>query len=153
MPEIPIRAFIVSCVVLRPGPRGHEVLLMRRMQTLAGAWCQIAGKIEPGETAWAAALREMREETGLVPNTFYSGDCLEQFYEADRDAITVAPVFVALVGREAEVTLNDEHDAFEWLSFESARDRVDFGGQRRILTEIEESFDRRRPPDWLRIGI
>ncbi|WP_312882971.1 NUDIX domain-containing protein [Rhizobium etli] len=38
---------------------------MRRTgSTLSGEWCQIAGGIEHGETAWQAALREAKEETG-----------------------------------------------------------------------------------------
>lgn len=70
---------------------------------LAGIWCQIARKVEGGETAWQAALRELYEETGLAPDAFYSADICEQFYEADRDAITVAPVFVAFIDSAAEV--------------------------------------------------
>ena len=68
MQEIPIRSFAVSVVVIRHAATGPEVLLLRRTRSLAGEWCQIAGAIEPGETAWQAALRETREETGLVSN-------------------------------------------------------------------------------------
>lgn len=70
---------------------------------LAGIWCQIARKVEGGETAWQAALRELYEETDLAPDAFCSADICEQFYEADRDAITVAPVFVAFIDSAAEV--------------------------------------------------
>lgn len=43
------------------GPRGVLMLKHRRL----GIWLQPGGHIEPGETPWAAALREAREETGL----------------------------------------------------------------------------------------
>ena len=35
-----------------------------------GAWRMVAGKIRKHETAWAAALREFGEETGLRPKAF-----------------------------------------------------------------------------------
>ncbi len=79
MPEIPIRAFLVSLVVLRKTDARHEVLLLERTQTLVGEWCQVSGSIEEGETAWQAALRELNEETGLKPGALYSADTCEQF--------------------------------------------------------------------------
>ena len=58
---------------LRPVPavgvvcfRDDEVLLIRRgTPPMQGEWSLPGGRIEPGETARAAALRELREETGV----------------------------------------------------------------------------------------
>ncbi|MEP3347579.1 MAG: NUDIX domain-containing protein [Litoreibacter sp.] len=151
MAEIPIRAFIVSLVALRKTETRHEVLLLKRTQTLVGEWCQVAGKVEEGETAWQAALRELQEETGLMPEALYSADICEQFYEEDRDAITIAPVFVAFVKATAEVSLNHEHSDYHWVSFDKAAEMVAFGGQRRVLSWIEDEFIERSPSKHLRI--
>lgn len=43
------------------GPRGVILLKHKRL----GIWLQPGGHIDPGETPWAAALRESQEETGL----------------------------------------------------------------------------------------
>lgn len=52
----------VGVVVLR----GDEVLLVRRgTAPRLGQWSLPGGRIEWGETAVAAALRELREETGV----------------------------------------------------------------------------------------
>ena len=52
----------VGVVVLR----GEEVLLVRRgTPPRLGQWSLPGGRIEWGETAAAAALRELREETGV----------------------------------------------------------------------------------------
>ncbi len=153
MPEIPIRAFIVSLFAIRRQGDGWQVLLMQRAESLVGAWCQVAGKLEDGETAWAAAVRELREETGLTPQTLYSADICEQFYEPDRDAITMAPVFVALIDPSEEVRLNAEHTDHRWVSFDDARALVEFGGQRRCLRWIEEEFIRRTPTAHLQIKM
>lgn len=46
--------------------RGDQVLLVERGKPpLAGIWSLPGGHIEPGETAKAAAQRELLEETGL----------------------------------------------------------------------------------------
>lgn len=47
--------------------RGSTVLLVQRAEPVArGLWSLPGGRIEPGETAHAAAEREVREETGLA---------------------------------------------------------------------------------------
>lgn len=46
--------------------RGDQVLLIRRGKPpRQGEWSIPGGRIEPGETASAAALRELHEETGV----------------------------------------------------------------------------------------
>ena len=153
MPEISLRAFLVSIVVLRKIESNFEVLLLKRTQNLAGEWCQVAGKIEENETAWQAAVRELAEETALIPELFYSADINEQFYEAARDSITIAPVFVALVDPSAEVILNEEHSDYRWSGFDEAMELVTFGGQRHVLRWIEAEFVKRVPSKHLLIDI
>jgi ADP-ribose pyrophosphatase YjhB (NUDIX family) len=51
-----------SAAIFRDG----EVLLIERGKgALKGLWSLPGGHIEPGETAYSAALRELREETGV----------------------------------------------------------------------------------------
>lgn len=131
---------IVAVFALRGAGPGTELLLMRRANPPAGTWAQVAGKIEPGEAAWQAALRELREETGLTPASLWAADCQEAFYEPERDRLTIGPCFVALVAPDAEPVLDAEHDAHAWMSFDAAVAAVSFAGQRRVLRAIREEF-------------
>ncbi|MCV0425201.1 MAG: NUDIX domain-containing protein [Roseibium sp.] len=153
MPDVPIRVFLSSLVAVRKVGADYEVLLLKRTQSLAGEWCQVAGSIEDGETAWQAALRELEEETGLTPISLYSADTCEQFYEAARDAITMAPVFVAYIDPGHAVHLNHEHSEYRWVSFDDAVEMVAFGGQRRVLRWVEDEFVNREPSKHLLIDV
>lgn len=44
---------------------GRIVLVLRAHPPAAGSWSLPGGRIEPGETATAAVIREVAEETGL----------------------------------------------------------------------------------------
>ncbi|WP_081162443.1 NUDIX hydrolase [Ensifer aridi] len=145
MADIPVRCFAVSVVLLRVVDGQPEVLLLRRNHTLVGEWCQVAGAIEDGEKAWEAALREVKEETGLACNRWYSADICEQFYEADCDAITLLPVFVGFVDSQAIVVINHEHSESRWVSFEEALTMVPFAGQRHVLRHVKVEFVDRKP--------
>lgn len=153
MPDIPIRCRAVSLMALRNSTGETQVLLLRRTRPPAGIWCQFAGAIEPGEAAWQSAVRELREETGLVPEEFWSGDICERFYEAHRDVVSVLPVFVARIAPEAEATLNAEHDEHRWATFGEAREMVAFPGQRNLLNHVEAEFVERDPSPLLQITL
>jgi NAD+ diphosphatase len=54
--------------------KGHEVLLARSSNFPPGVYSLIAGFVEPGESAEAAVIREIREEVGIeVKNIRYFG--------------------------------------------------------------------------------
>jgi len=136
---------LTSVYVFRRQAAGPDFLLVRRAAAdyMGGTWATGYGQIAEGETALQAALREMAEETGLVPARLYHAGSVETFYIPEMDTIFHCPIFAAEVGPEAVVRLNDEHEAFEWVSPEIAVQRLVYPGQRRsirhILTEIIEA--------------
>lgn len=127
---------------------------MKRVgEPLHGEWCQVAGRLEDDETAWAAALRELEEEASLTPERFYAAEICEQFYSHEADAIILMPVFVAWVGDAAEVVLNEEHSEFKWMSLAEALEVLPFPGQRRVLAQVWQDFVEREPTELLRISF
>jgi len=148
-----IKSFSVSIFLLKPDGDETKVLLLRRTRHLAGLWCQIAGGIEAGEKAWQTAIREVREETGIALIEIWSADIVEQFYEMEKERITLVPVFVSTVPADTTVTLNEEHDAYEWASFEKAATMLSFPGQQRVLAGVKAEFVDKVPNPHLKIEM
>ncbi|WP_146589996.1 NUDIX hydrolase [Puniceibacterium confluentis] len=101
----PVRAAIA--VVLR----GHEVLLVRRRNPPdAGLWGYPGGRVEPGESSEQAALRELREETGVRARARARLGCLEIAGEGHRYCLDV----VLCSYRSGVPGAADDVDAVRW---------------------------------------
>jgi 8-oxo-dGTP pyrophosphatase MutT (NUDIX family) len=71
LPTFPGARLSAVLIVLADGPRGAEVLLTRRSMRMKSHKGEISfpgGRVDSGETAVEAALRESHEEVGLDPS-------------------------------------------------------------------------------------
>ena len=132
--------YYVVVFVTRPTVRGHDVLMGRRAdgRYLGGTWQLITGGIEPNETAWQAAAREIREETGLVITELYRLPHLTQFYRPDLDSVCVATMFAALVAEGVEPAINAEHTHLEWVAVADAPARLTWPGDLTALQQLQD---------------
>ena len=137
------RVAYVDVYVLREGPAGLETLTLRRAPPgrCPGAWEVVHGRLEAGEQPRDAALRELREETGLAPARLYNLSRVESFYRHAIDEVGFIPVFAAFI-EASPVTLSAEHDAAEWLSLPAAQGRLAWPRERRALDDIQILFAR-----------
>jgi dATP pyrophosphohydrolase len=129
----------VSCFVVRTSAStSHDFLQVLRVRGkyMGETWQLVTGGIDDGETAWQAALRELKEETGLVPIEFYQVDVLNTFYLAQTDSISISPMFCAIVPADAQVQLNHEHTDFRWVPRVEMESRVMWPGERAALREL-----------------
>src|SRR5437588_10502649 len=112
-----LRVAFVDAYVLRIGTAGLEVLALRRASggRSPGSWETVHGHISPGETPVQAALREVREETGLDPARLYNVSRVEAFYRHRTDEIALIPVFAAVVDGAAETRASPVHDVVAWV--------------------------------------
>jgi dihydroneopterin triphosphate diphosphatase len=151
--NIEVKSSGIAVVLLQKSDKGWKVLLLKRnSEVLRGAWCYIGGSIEQGEKAWQAALREIREETGLEDVVLYTSNKFDQFYSPAENYIYLAPVFVGYVDKKHEVILNEEHSDFKWFSFEEAIETASLPGNDDVLRFIEKHFVKKDPSEYLLIG-
>lgn len=130
-------AFIEVHLFRRTGRR-VEFLCLRRADTrwLPGVWQPVTGKRRRGEGPFAAARREVREETGLEPRRWWALEEPTTIYQAQRDEVISIPVFAAEVGPRDRVRLSDEHDAWAFLPAREAGRRFLWETQRRALADV-----------------
>lgn len=144
----------ISAYVICKTSEGPRYLLIRRCgKYLPGTWQMISGGIDNSETASQAAMREIKEETGLTPYALYSADVVETFYMLSNDKITFVPVFVAFVEDKKIILSPTEHDAYEWLPFEEAKNKLVWSEQKRVINQIHESCVLKDPSELLRVLI
>lgn len=112
------RAFSVAVYARR----ADRVLVIehRRLKT----WLPIGGELESGETPAEAAVRELREETGLVGRWRSLADALDgvppgligyEEHQAGSKGLHMNFVFVCEIAADADVTPNDEFGAWRWV--------------------------------------
>jgi 8-oxo-dGTP pyrophosphatase MutT (NUDIX family) len=95
--------------------RGEEFLALHRSPENDAYWHSAAGGVEEGETYADAAVRELREETGLAAEPQPLGSTF------DYGGITVE-CFLVDAPDEWEPELDWEHDDYRWCTATDAAD-------------------------------
>lgn len=150
----PIKSFSITAYICRVESGVGRFLLIRRSTPyLRGTWQMVSGKIEKGEKAWEAALREIREETGLIPDRLYSTNELEMFYEVGQNCINIVPIFLGFIDSEQKVVLSSEHDDFRWVTADEASELLSFDHQKQTVKKLEALFIKTKPQEFLLIDI
>lgn len=123
MPASPTR-LSAGVVVVRETREGWRFLLLRAFNH----WDFPKGMVEPGEEPLAAAIREVKEETGISDLEFawneiyaetgpYSRGKVARYYLARTHTADVVLTVIEELGRA-------EHNEFRWVDYETARSLV-----------------------------
>ena len=133
-----IRCTHVEVYVFRRRASRVEFLALRRSvgSSLAGIWQPVTGKIDRGETMLDAAVREVREETGLLPRRWWALETTTVFADPGSDSLLVLPLFVAEIDPRAPVSLSSEHDAHRFVPARTAARLYLWEAQRRGLDAV-----------------
>jgi 8-oxo-dGTP pyrophosphatase MutT (NUDIX family) len=130
-PELAVRA--AGGIVCRPGPGGlPEIAVIHR--PAQDDWTLPKGKLDGDETPEQAALREVREETGMRCQIVRPAGRTAYIDRRGRDKIVCYWVMRPLEGR-FEPT--EEVDSLRWLTVDEAMDVLTYPIDRALLSAQE----------------
>lgn len=133
---------LVEAHVFRKTKGGIEFLILKRSEReiYPGLWQMVSGKIRKNEKAYQAAVREIKEETGLTPQKIWTAPNVNSFYYPEKDYISLLPVFAVLVDSKAKVKISNEHTDYKWVKPGKAKRMLAWEGQRKSVDIITEYF-------------
>ena len=140
-----LRVGVVDVYVIRPYRDDWLVLALQRAPNTRcpASWETVHGRMEAGERPEQAAVREVREETGLAVDRLYNITC-QPFYLHTLGVVQMAVVFAAFVARARDVTLGDEHQRHEWLTLRTHALAIHWPREREALQHITDLVRHRR---------
>lgn len=136
-----IRSNIVEVCVFSLENKTPRYLMLKRSKSetlYPDIWQMVSGSIEKGETALAASLRELKEETGFTPLRFWNVPYMNTFLDAGNDIVHISAVFAAEMPRASQPVLSEEHYQFEWCSSKRAQKLLVWPGQVRAIQIVDE---------------
>ena len=118
----------------------HFLVLQRAKEEklFPGLWQIVTGTMKKNESALKAAIRELKEETGLSPKRCWTIPYVDTYFDLIKDTIQLVPVFAAELDSSSLLQLSTEHQRFEWLRFEDARKRLVWPGQKHSMDIVYE---------------
>lgn len=142
-----LTTFLIEAHIFRQIDENQiEFLLLKRSdgEIYSGVWQMVTGSIDKNEKAYQTALREIKEETSLLPKQFWVVPNVNSFYEPKTDYICMVPVFAALVDLDAQVNISNEHSEYKWVNLEEAKKLLAWRGQRNSVDIIFEYFTKEK---------
>ncbi len=113
--------------------RGEPIEYLLLLSTY---WGFPKGNIEPGEDDRAAAVREVREETGLDVELVEGFEEIDDYwYHRRGQRVHKQAIFYLAAAQSRESKISWEHEDMAWLPFDQALERLKFAGLRSLLTK------------------
>ena len=104
-------------------------------------WDYPKGHLEKGETAWRAAVRELKEETG-IRQVDRVGKFQRQmhytFFSPKKGHISKTVTYFLGKTRQEDVVISNEHFGYAWLGYEDAMERLTYDNAREVLQAAHE---------------
>ena len=109
-----------------------------------GHWDFVKGKIENNESFEQAAIRETKEETGIIDIEFIKGfkEKIEYSFKFNGDIVQKEVIFFLAKTNTKQVKISDEHLDYVWLDFNNALNKITYENAKNILIKAKNYLEK-----------
>lgn len=117
--------------------REDSKILFLLLHYPSGHWDFVKGKMEKGETFQQTAIRETKEETGIIDVTFVENfeEWIDYNFQFKGEIIHKKVVFFLGETKNKEVLISHEHLDYTWMDYLTAMDKTTFDNAKTVLTK------------------
>ena len=103
----------------------------------SGHWDFVKGKMEKGETTHETAIRETKEETGIIDISFVDNfeEWIEYNFQFQGELVHKKVVFFLGETKTKDVSISHEHLDYVWMDYLTAMEKTTFDNAKTILTK------------------
>jgi len=105
----------------------------------SGHWDFVKGKMEKGESAHETAIREAKEETGIIDITFLENfeEWIKYDFQYQGELIHKKVVFFLAETKTEEVMISHEHLDYTWMDYNTSMEKTTFDNAKTVLTRAQ----------------
>ncbi|MEK0353178.1 MAG: NUDIX domain-containing protein [Nitrosopumilus sp.] len=105
----------------------------------SGHWDFIKGKMEKGESTHETAIREAKEETGIMDITFLENfeEWINYDFQYQGELVHKKVVFFLAETKTKEVMISHEHLDYTWMDYNTSMEKTTFDNAKTVLTRAQ----------------
>ena len=105
----------------------------------SGHWDFVKGKIEEGESTRETAIREVKEETGIIDITFLENfeEWIKYDFQYQGELVHKKVVFFLAETKTKQVRISHEHLDYTWMDYNTSMEKTTFDNAKTVLTRAQ----------------
>jgi 8-oxo-dGTP pyrophosphatase MutT (NUDIX family) len=115
----------------------NEKILFLLLLYPSGHWDFVKGKMEKGESPHETAIRETREETGIIDTKFLDNfeEWIEYDFQIEGELVHKKVVFFLGETKTKNVKISHEHLNYTWMDYAEAMEKTTFDNAKTVLSK------------------
>ena len=115
----------------------NEKILFLLLHYPSGHWDFVKGKMEKGESPHETAIRETKEETGIIDVKFLNNfeEWIEYNFQFEGDLVHKKVVFFLGETKTKNVKISHEHQNYTWMDYATAMEKTTFDNAKTVLSK------------------
>lgn len=108
-----------------------------------GHWDFPKGHVEENETELETAVRELKEETGIIDILLIDNfkHRITYNFRKNNELMAKEVIFFLAESSAREVQLSSEHQNYNWLDFNSAHNRLTYPNAKEVLVQVKRFLE------------